>query len=181
LRCRDNLKCVIRKASGFDSDNNRGIEISKSPKAEAAYGLVAKGTKLNPNDARSDILAGETFTKNEVDCGWAEILTAARLKKGLSVSQSNLEQIQNFIESFNAGLGAEIKMPVDLNETLSGDTQDSGTLRGTVRNRILEKLENVFRGFSDEDSEDIVVEPLFILALKELLEAKIRRWKNTGK
>ena len=176
LLCRKHLKHVIRKASGFESDNNRGIEISRSPKEEAAYGLVAGGIKLKPNATEFNILAGEAFTQTGRDYKWTEILTAERLKKRVSVSEDNLGQIQNFIDNFNAGLGAEINMPVDLNETLNGESQGSAT----VQNVIFEKLENVLQVFSDAKPEEISVEPLFILALKALLEAKIRRWKNTA-
>ena len=177
LLCRKHLKHVILKASGFDSDNSRGIEISRSPKEEAAYGLVAEGTILKRNETQFNILAGEAFTVDGKDYGWAEILTAKRLGNRLSVSKNKLEQIENFIKTFNAGLGAEINMPVDLNETLSGGTHGSDT----VRDVIFEELEKVFQGFSDAEPEEISVEPLFILALKALLEAKTRRWKNIGK
>ncbi len=173
-RCRKNLKRVIRESSGFDIDNNRGIEISKSPKEEAAYGLVAGEKVLKRTERQFGVLAGEAFTENGTDHGWTEILTAERLKKRLSVHNNQLEQIENFIASFNTGLGAEIKMPTDLNETLSGETHGSAT----VRNLIFEELETNFQDFSDEDPEDIPVEPVFILALKALLKAKTRRWKN---
>lgn len=175
--CRTNLKHVIRRASGFDSDNNRGIEISRYPKEEAAYGLVAEGTDLKTNEKQFNILAGETFTESGKDYGWTAILRAERLKKRLSVSKNKLEQIENFIVSFNAGLGKEINMPVDLNETLSDAAQGSAS----IKDIIFEELENIFQGFSDKDPKDISVEPVFILALKALLEAKTRRWKNIGK
>ena len=42
--CRKHLKQVILNASGF-TDNILGIDISSSPKEEAAYGLVAIGYK----------------------------------------------------------------------------------------------------------------------------------------
>ena len=177
LLCRKHLKHVICEASGFDSDNSRGIEISRSPKEEAAYGLVAEGTILKWNETQFNILAGETFTVDGKDYGWAEILTAERLGNRLSVSKNKLEQIENFIKTFNAGLGAEINMPVGLNETLSGGTHGSDT----VREVIFEELKKVFQDFSDAEPEEISVEPLFILALKALLEAKTRRWKNIGK
>lgn len=172
--CRNHLKYILFNASGFDSDNNRGIEISRSPKEEAAYGLVAEGTKLTLNETRFNVLAGEAFTDGARDYEWTEILTAERLRARLSVSKNKLEQIENFIENFNAGLGAEINMRVDLNETLSGGVGGSAT----IRDAIFEELEKVFQGFSDADPEEISVEPLFILALKALLDAKIRRWKN---
>ena len=184
LLCRNHLKHVILNASGFDSDNNRGIEISRYPKEEAAYGLVAEGTKLKLNATQFNVLAGEAFTETVTDdtetvtdYGWAEILTVERLGNRLSISENNLEQIENFIKNFNAGLGTEINMPVNLDETLSGRTHDSAT----VRDAIFEELEKVFQGFNDAEPKEISAEPLFILALKALLEAKTRRWKNTGK
>ena len=177
LLCRKHLKHVLLKASGFDSDNNRGIEISRCPKEEAAYGLVAAGTILKRNETQFNILAGEAFTVDRKDYGWTETLTPKRLGNRLSVSKHKLEQIENFIKNFNAGLGAEINMPIDLNETLSGGPHGSAT----VRDVILEELEKVFQDFSDAQPEEISVEPLFILALKALLDAKTRRWKNTGK
>ena len=176
LRCRKHLKQIIRKASGFDSDNERGIEISPDPKKEAAYGLVVKGKDLKLNGTQFGILAGETFIENGTDYGWTEILTTERLRNRLTVSKNNLEQIQNFLGGFNDGLGKEIDMPVDLNETLSGEIHGSAP----VKDIIFEELEKVFQNFSDVEPEDISVEPLFILALKALLEAKTRRWKNTA-
>ena len=174
--CREHLKSVIHNASGFHSDNNRGIEISKSPKKEAAYGLVAEGTKLKPSEAEFDVLAGESFTECGNDHEWTQTLTGERLGNRLSISKNQLKQIENFIESFNDGLGAEMGMAVDLNETLSGDTHGSTT----VRDVIFENLENVFQGYSDAEPQEISVEPLFILALKALLGAKTRRWKNSA-
>ena len=176
-RCRTNLKHVIRKASGFDSDNNRGIEVSRSPKEEAAYGLVAGKPELKLDGTQFDILAGERFVEDGIDYEWTEILTAERLRNRLTISKNNLEQIQNFLDSFNAGLGAEINMRVDLDETLSGETHGSAA----VKDVIFEELEKVFQDFRDAEPEDISVEPLFILALKALLGAKTRRWKNIGK
>ena len=173
-RCREHLKQVIHKASGFDSDNERGIEISPDPKKEAAYGLVAKEKDLKLNGTQFGILAGETFMENGMGCGWTEILTTERLHNRLTVSKNNLKQIQNFLDSFNDGLGAEINMPVKLDETLSGETHGSAA----VKDVIFEELEKVLQDFSNAEPEDISIEPLFILALKALLGAKTRRWKN---
>ena len=174
MLCRKHLKQVILNASGF-KDNIHSIDISRSPKEEAAYGLVAMGPILKLNGAQFDILAGEVFTETGIDYEWTEILTAERLHNRLSVNKDKLEQIQNFIDSFNAGLGAEFNMPVDLNETLSEETYDFTS----VKDVTFVELDKVFHGFSDAEPEEISVEPLFILALKALLEAKTRRWKNT--
>ena len=173
--CRKHLKGVILKASGFDSDNHRSIEISEYPKEEAAFGLVSEGTKLKWDNTQFKVLAGEAFTVDGKDQGWTETLTAKSFGKRLSVSKHQLEQIENFIKDFNTGLGAEINMPVDLNETVSGGSYSFAP----VRDAIFEDLEKVLQGFSDAEPEEISVEPLFILALKALLDAKTKRWKNT--
>ncbi len=176
-RCRRHLKHVISEAAGFVNDNERGIEISKSPKEEAAYGLLAQ-IELKQDATQSYILAGEKFKEDGIDYEyeWTEILSAERFVKRLSLPENNLEQMHSFLECFNAGLGGEIKRPVDLNETLSGETHGSATVRAV----IYEELEKKLQGFRGVKPEDISVEPLFILALKELLAAKTRRWKNIG-
>ena len=175
-RCRRHLKHVVSEAAGFVNDNERGIEISQDPKEEAAYGLVAGGTILKSNATQFDILSGEKFKEDGIYYEWTEILTAERIGNRLSVSENNLEQIQNFLDKFNDGLGSEINMIVDLNETLSGETHASATV-GAV---VYEELEKTLQGFSDVEPDEISVEPLFILTLKALLDAKTRRWKNIG-
>ena len=98
--CRKHLKHIIREASEFRSDNERGIEISQEPKMEAAYGLVVPGPKLRLNQARLDILAGETFIEDGKRNEWTEFLTDDRLGNRLSVSENNLEKISKLHRKF---------------------------------------------------------------------------------
>ncbi len=174
--CRKYLKKVICKASGFaPDDNNRDIEISHSPKKEAAYGLVIDidETELDFDpDTQFDVLAGETFTENGIEYPWTEVLTAERLHNRLSIPK-RFDKIQHFIDSFNQNLGEGIKK-VSLKETVSGKEGDSAT----VSDAMFAELEKVFQAFSNRDPGKISIEPLFILALKELLRAKTRRWIN---
>ena len=165
-RCRNHLNQVIRNALRFDSENDLNIVISEFPKQEAAYGLVIDGVQLKTNPTRYDILAGEVFTQAGTNFGWDETLTAERLHSRLSIFEDNLEQIQNFIDSFNASLGAKFNMPVDLDEI-------------PIRKDIFMELEGVFQDYSNTDPKEISVQPLFILALKALLNAKTSQWQNT--
>ena len=166
-RCKYRLKDITREASGFGIDNNQDVEIriSGSPKEEAAYGLVSEGSKLNINKTQFDILTGEAFTEAGKHYEWDEILTADRLWKRLTVNKNRLKQIEHFINVFNAGLGENDDMSVDLDESL--------------RTAIFDKLEKELQDYSDkDDSKKIFVEPLFILALKALLDAKQGDGKN---
>ena len=159
------FKQVLRDASGFNSNDLFDLEISKLPKEEAAFGLVDEKTTLETNEVQLDeILAGETFIEDGTDCKWMEILTADRLVKGLS-TRNRLEQIGNFIKSFNAnaGRGEAIEIPIKLAE---GDS-----------NFLFQQLQNQLQNLKGADPQNLHIEPLFILALKLLLERKTEQWK----
>ena len=159
------LKQVLRDASGFSYDDFFDLVISKYPKEEAAFGLVNEEIILESNEVQlEEILAGEAFIEDETECRWTEILTAERLVRGFSTHQ-RLEQIENFVKSFNAntGRGQAIEMPIELAEVDS--------------NLIFERLQNQLLNFRGTDPQNLHIEPLFILALKLLLERKTEQWK----
>ena len=152
------LETVLLDASGFDYNNGFDIEISKLPKHEAAYGLVTDEVKLHEsNENSSSILAGETFEEDGEDMEWKEILTADRLKKGLRMSK-RLEQMHNFVESFNkhTGVGKAIETPIHL--------------RSEDVRFIVERLRGKLQNQKDADPNAIHVESLFILSLKLFLQ-----------
>ena len=158
------LKQILRNASGLNYDDSFDLVISKHPKEEAAFGLVDEETILESNEVQLDeILAGETFIEDGIDRKWAEILTAKRLVRGLS-THSSLEQIGNFVESFNtnAGRGEAIEMPIEL------DAVD--------KNSVFERLQNQLLNLKGTDPQNLHIEPLFILALKLLLQRKTEQW-----
>ena len=105
------------------------------------------------------ILAGEGFIEASEERDWTEILTPQRLVSGLK-AKDELEQIQNFVGSFNshAGQGETIELDQKTNDFL------------------FEQLRNKFHSFSTTKPEELHSEPLFILALKFLLERKIEQW-----
>ena len=156
------LKQILRDASGFDTELTRfDLEISKSPKEEAAYGLVRVEKTLDWTQDqlnKTDVLAGETFMENGEKQVETEILTAERLAAGLDATEE-LEQIRDFVESFNRIGWSNGKI------TLDQATQDF----------IVAQLNNQFHlEFRGKPSDDLRVEPLFILALKFLLESKTK-------
>ncbi len=159
------LKQILLDASGFDTDINRfDLEISKSPKEEASYGLVQSETFLEWTQdqlGKTDVLAGETFIENGEKKAWTEILTPERLASGLDTTEElELEQIRDFVESFNK----------------SGWSGEKITLDQRTHDFILAQLQNTFQKFRNDTPENLHIEPLFILALKLLLEWKTNQW-----
>ena len=155
------LKQVILAASGFNRNDLFNLAITEHYKHEAAFGLVDEGTILKSDNAQWDLLAGEVFTENGKDCDWTAILTAERFGNHLKPG-SQFTQIENFLESFNAGLGKAIGIPVNFDRGLK-DTLDKD-LYGDLTQLNL------------THPEKRIIEPLFILALKNLLEQKTEKW-----
>ena len=158
----NHLKQVILAASGFDRSDLFNLEITEHHKHEAAFGLVDEGTILISDNAVWDLLAGEVFTENEEDCDWTAILTAERFGNHLKPG-SQFTQIENFLESFNAGLGKAIGIPVNFDRDLK-DTLDKHLHEDLTQLKLT-------------DPDKRIIEPLFILALKKLLKQKTEEWR----
>ena len=148
------LKKMILTASGFDPNSLFDLEITPNPKHEAAAGLVDEGAMLKSTQGQFGILAGEAFTENGEDCEWKDLLTAERFGNNLTL-RKNLAQIENFITTFNAGLGDT------LGESITPDTELMHRLTSNVRDNLQNQR---------------TVEPLFILGLKNLLKRKTEQW-----
>ncbi len=163
------LKLILLDASGFDTGiDSFDLEISKSPKEEASYGLVQAETDLEWTQdqlGKTDVLVGETFIENGETRAWTEDLTPKRLASGLDTTEE-LEQIRNFVESFNK----------------SGWSGEKIVLDQRTHDFILAQLQNTFQKFKKPENlhndtpENFHIEPLFILALKLLLQWKTEQW-----
>ena len=157
------LKDILLTASRFNPKSLFDLEITPKPKHEAAAGLVDAGTILEiPNTERQfDFLAGEVFTENGKDYEWTELLTAERLGNGLR-SGDKLVKIETFIEKFNAGLGKVLDQPIYFDAVLKHKL--IGGLNGDLQTLALTPLKKR------------IVEPLFILVLKDLLRRETADW-----
>ena len=165
------LEQVFLDASGFSKNHFFRIEITRHPKQEAAFGLVSDPMELKweINNHRDLILAGESFKIQGKDFEWTEVLTSELLGKDLD-PPDNLEHIQKFVESFNkhAGEGDTVlQIPIEMTES---DYTDNRSLRGSLRDKL--------RSIQRENTQGRRIEPLFILALKDLLEKKTEEWKK---
>lgn len=156
------LKDILLTASGFDPKSLFDLEITPKPKHEAAAGLVDERTILKSTERQFDFLAGEVFTENGKDYEWTELLTAERLGNGLR-SGDKLVEIEAFIEKFNAGFGKALGQSVYLDATL--------------RHKLAGDLNGGLQNLAFTDPRERIVEPLFILLLKDLLKRETADWK----
>ena len=155
------LKDILLTASGFDPKSLFDLEITPKPKHEAAAGLVDERTILKSTERQFDFLAGEVFTENEENKAWKELLTAERLGNGLR-SGDKLVKIETFIEKFNTGFGKVLGQPIYLDEAL--------------KQKLIGGLNDNLANLAQKADRERVVEPLFILVLKNLLNRKTDDW-----
>lgn len=158
------LKDIILAASDFDPDAPDAIfefQITPQHKHEAAAGLVVPKTPLITTADEFPVLAGEGFTEDDENYSWTTLLTPERFEDHLK-SSNKLEQIENFIEIFNAGFGKALNLPINLDSTLKKNL--TSDLNDRLKNLALQSV------------GDRVVEPIFITVLKKLLERKTKQW-----
>ena len=155
------LKDILLAASGFDSERYFDLEITPNPKHEAAAGLVDEETILKSTERQFHFLAGEVFTENGKNKAWTELLTAERLGNGLR-SGDKLIEIETFIEKFNAGLGKSLGQPVCFDEAL--------------KHKLASDLNSGLQNLAFTAPGKRIVEPLFILVLKDLLRRETANW-----
>lgn len=156
------LKDILLTASGFDPKSLFDLEITPNPKHEAAAGLVDAGTILKSTERQFDFLAGEVFTENGENKAWTELLTAERLGNDLR-SGDRLVEIETFIENFNAGLGKALDQSVYFDAAL--------------RHKLAGDLNSGLQNLAFTDPGKRIVEPLFMLVLKNLLKRETANWK----
>jgi hypothetical protein len=146
------FKSMFLKASGDTTlYGSFKFEMSFSPKKEAAYGLVSD-FELKTDDPKKDIIAGEEFRLDNVVQTWDEIISEDSFKHSLQPGRK-LEKLNEFIETYNEFAGK--------NKWLKKVQYDK-TLLDAVSGQIGNSL-------SPGQNQEIIVEPIFILALKHLL------------
>jgi len=152
-------KKMFAKGAGWTGDEPFNVILSSAPKAEAAYGLVCDGNLEANAEPDRDVIAGESFYENGRAQAWSQTLTAERFTRPLEPAQK-LEHLEDFLTGFNEFANRE-----GLVEAWKFDT----TLWTEVVRRLKQDLSR-YKG--QENTADIVVEPIFILGLKELLEIR---------
>jgi hypothetical protein len=170
-------KTVFSQGAGWTDDQAFKVILSPEPKMEAAYGLVCDPNLPSVNVERK-VLAGESFItdqtiekgsgtagKGEKDGGsrelpWNTTLTAESFTKRLAPPKK-LERLNDFISAFNQfarnqGLVATV-------DFTNEEAQEVGRGLG----------QSMSRYYKAKTTTNIVVEPIFVIALRQWLEIRL--------
>jgi hypothetical protein len=130
------------------------LQMSESPKHEAAYGLVSNLSLSRSENYSTGIIAGETFLQNGDPMGWSETINKQKLREHTIEPPLTFTKMSEFIEAFNEFAADRAWL-----RRVSLSDQQLHGIRGSVANKLS----------ANPDLEGFVVEPVFILALKDLL------------
>jgi len=153
------FETVFTKALGENLNGFFKLEMSNLPKRETAFGLVCN-SGLEEEGKCKDVFAGEKYIENKIKYKWSEVLDEERLTDSLQPPE-RLEKLAEFIEQFNS---FAVKSE-GLVQKFYFDEKTLSSVRGQLTNSLndLAKLR--------AKNEGVVVQPIFILALKHLLKS----------
>lgn len=153
------FETVFTKALGENLNGFFKLVMSNLPKREAAFGLVCN-TDLSEVGKCKDVFAGEKYIENKTEYDWSHVLDEEGLTDSLEPPEK-LNKLAEFIEEFN---DFAVKSE-GLVQKFDCDARKLSDVRGQLGNSLndLSKLR--------AKNEGVVVQPIFILALKHLLKS----------
>lgn len=156
-RSNELFKALFARGAGWSGNKPFSLIQSKQPKAEAAYGLVCDSDLQLGDSGEREVLAGENFREDGQAHGWEEALKAERFTKKLE-APSELSRLKDFLTGFNEFVNRE--------GTFDAFPATESLLTETKR-RLGQSLSR-YRG--QTATANVLVEPVFILGLKHLLD-----------
>ncbi len=165
---------LLSKASGFENKKEPTV-LSSKPKAEVACGLVLDQNVTRLTGLQDDdevIFAGEDCEVNGVAFGWQDRLDLTQFQEiesfklvGSDDEEVGLANLQKFLEDFQQAF-KELKITSIKPLRQYDDEQWRNSLWTNVKRSVEYNLTNL----EGRNSEDVRVEPPFILGLKALLK-----------
>ena len=159
-------KAVFASGAQWD-DHAFNVHISKEPKIEAAYGLVSNRELPSGNNGQHGVLAGESFivegptaTHSNEASTWNTVLTPETFTKTLRPPKK-LDRLIDFIDTFNQFAKSKGLVPA---------TSDTDAELEEARRRL---GQNLLQHQGKTDTSQIVVEPIFIMAMRHWLEIRL--------
>jgi hypothetical protein len=167
---------MLAVPSGLEEVDNP-TQLSQRPKEEVVCGLVLDRSKLKGLDKKDKdpIIAGEFCQINDRKIAWASRLEFDDCENINDFEVPQLDRLKQFVEDFNRGLKdleiEEIK-PFNTYQRKSGlDPQYSAKLWSATQKELRKMLIDM-KGKSD----DLRIEPPFIMGLKALLRVLANEW-----
>ncbi|MGB5636259.1 MAG: hypothetical protein WBM86_26245 [Waterburya sp.] len=164
---------MLSKGSGFE-DTKELTRLSSRPKDEVACGLVLNSTRLEGLNLKKQepVIAGEDCSINGQPISWEDDLDLEGNIQGFDIPE--LVQVPNFLDEFNIALkelDIEGLTPMPAFKGNSLESSYNDRLWRDTHKQLKTKLVKI-RG----DSDNIHVEPSFILGLKALLRVLGKEW-----
>jgi hypothetical protein len=165
---------LLSKASGFENKKEPTV-LSSKPKAEVACGLVLDQNVTRLTGLQDDdevIFAGEDCEVNGVAFGWQDRLDLTQFQEiesfklvGSDDEEVGLANLQKFLEDFQQAF-KELK----ITSIKPLRQYDDAQWRNSLWTKVKRSVESNLTNLEGRNSEDVRVEPPFILGLKALLK-----------
>lgn len=173
-------KSVFSQGAGWTSEQAFRVILSPEPKKEAAYGLVSDGNLPGGNLERK-VLAGESFIAEGMIEEWPEILSADGEQEEEEEGRTLGWDTVLTPEAFTKRLRPPVKLDrhTDFVESFNRFAKNKGLVSAVslsneqaeeVRRRVGQSLSHYYEM---DKTTDIVVEPVFIIALRHWLEIRL--------
>ncbi len=164
---------ILSKASGFP-DTNEITRLSTRPKDEVACGLVLDRTPLGGIISKKPepVIAGEDCEVNGQKITWKDYLELEGNITGFDMPQ--LQEVPAFLNEFNTAV-----KEIDIQGLKPMPAFKNGELESSYKDRLWREVHKELRTnlvHIRGDSENIRVEPPFILGLKALLRVLGKEW-----
>jgi hypothetical protein len=175
----DLLSQMLTKGSGFEDRILEKTRLSQRPKDEVACGLVLGRTRLTGlgKKTKDPLIAGEDCEINGNPIDWSERLEFEGNIRELKIP--HLVQLRTFLDDFHVSLKElEIEEILPLQDYELGDepgAEPESTYNQTLWRNTQRELTNVLLNMKGE-TDDIRVEPPFIIGLKALLHVLAKEW-----
>jgi hypothetical protein len=175
----DLLSQMLTKGSGFEDRILEKTRLSQRPKDEVACGLVLGRTRLTGlgKKTKDPLIAGEDCEINGNPIDWSERLEFEGNIRELKIP--DLVQLRTFLDDFHVSLKElEIEEILPLQDYELGDepgAEPESTYNQTLWRNTQRELTNVLLNMKGE-TDDIRVEPPFIIGLKALLHVLAKEW-----
>jgi hypothetical protein len=154
-------------------------QLSQRPKDEVVCGLVMDKTKLASLDKKDKdlLIAGENCKINSREISWTSRLELDGDENISEFTISQLDHLKRFVEDFNRGLKdlniEEIK-PFNTYQRKTGLNPKYSEKLWSETHKEMRKMLLDIKGKSD----DIRIEPPFIIGLKALLKVLAKEWSS---
>jgi hypothetical protein len=170
---------MIADGSGLQETGGSDTQISQRPKDEAACGLVINKDRLQGLDSKADdaLIAGENCRVNGQNLAFDQRMSTDGDNVTSIEAPPQLDRLVDFIDSFNKGI-KDFKIEEEI-KPFSQYRKDSGLepkYAEELFDKTMTELRSTLININNDDSEQLRVEPPFILGLKALLRVLGREW-----